>query len=266
MLIDNVRDSVQRVLPSTVFGRVFGLYSSVKTAANIGITDCRRLRDAAKAAPSSDLAEFHFPGTAHPVYVRPGTTDADIVEAALVRQYHDCLTPTFPVSLIIDAGAYAGYTSVFFANKYPNAQIIALEPDAENYALAKTNLAPYLQVQLLNAAVWYRSGQIQVLSAGRFDSTSVTETSAGGYPCIAVDLETLLKQSGHPRISIFKCDIEGAEEFLFSHDAGRWIDQTDSIMMEIHNPQAHQAVYSALRRPPFKVFTNRELHVFYRIE
>jgi FkbM family methyltransferase len=266
MLIDNVRDSVQRILPSRVFGAVFGVYSSVKTAAYIGIDEFRRLRRVAKGV-SEKLAEFHFPGTAHPVYVRPGGTDAGIAEATLVRQYHGCLRPKFPVSLIIDAGAYAGYTSVFFANRYPDAEIIALEPDAENYSLAKMNLSPYHQrVKLLNAAVWYKSGPIRVLPTGRSDSTRVAENidDLEGYSCLGVDMMTLLKQSGQDRISIFKCDIEGAEEFIFNEDADLWIENTDSIFMEIHGVKAYDAVYSTMRRHPFKVFTNRELHVFFR--
>ena len=266
MLIDNIRNSVQRILPSRVFGAVFGVYSSVKTAACIGVKDCLRLRRVASGS-SEKLAEFHFPGTAHPVYVRRGSTDADIAEAALIRQYHGCLRPKFPVSLIIDAGAYAGYTSVFFANRYPGAKIIALEPDAENYSLAQMNLSPYGErVRLLNAAVWYRSGPIRVLPDRRSDSTHVVEnTDNEGYPCIGLNMMSVLEKSGQRRISIFKCDIEGAEEFLFNEEADAWIENTDSILMEIHSGKAYDAVYSIMRRHPFKVFNNRELHVFFRV-
>lgn len=268
MLIDTVRESVEHILPRPVFEAVFGLYSSAKTAAWIGVNDCLRLRQAARGkASSGQLAEFHFPGLAHPVYVRPGGTDADIAEAALVRQYHGCLKPNFTVSLIIDAGAYAGYTSVFFANRYPNAKIIALEPDRENFSLAKRNLTPYCnRVKLLNAAVWYKSGSVRVFTAQRSDSTRVVESDGkDGYDCTGVDLMSLLKQSGEKRISIFKCDIEGAEQFIFNSDADNWIAKTDSILMEIHGQKARDAVYSAMRRHPFKVFTNRELHIFFRV-
>lgn len=266
MLIDNVRNSVQRILPSRVFGAVFGVYSSLKTAAHIGVKDCLRLRSVAKGS-SEELAQFHFPGTVHPVYVRPGSTDAEVAEAALVRQYHACLKPKFPVSLIIDAGAYAGYTSVFFANRYPDAKIIALEPDAENYSVAQMNLSPYAErVKLLHAAVWYRSGPIRVLPERRFDSTHVGEmTDDEGFPCLGLNMMSLLEKSAQQRISIFKCDIEGAEEFIFNEEADVWIEQTDSILMEIHSARAYDAVFSIMRRHPFKVFTNRELHVFFRV-
>lgn len=269
MLIDNIRESVRRVLPTRVFDTVFSFYSTVKTAGSIGINDTLRLRRAARTKATPDkLEEFHFPGIAYSVYVRPGGTDADIAEASLIRQYHGCLGPTFHVSLVIDAGAYAGYTSVFFANKYPRAQIIALEPDRENYALAQRNLAPYAdRVTLLNAAVWYKSGQIRVYPAQRADSTRVYENGDNGddgYICASVDLLSLLQKSGRQRISIFKCDIEGAEESIFRHDTDKWLEKTDSIMIEIHGPKAHEAVYSAMRRHPFTVFRNRELDVFHR--
>jgi FkbM family methyltransferase len=265
MLIDIVRETLESVVPSNVYNPVAGFYSSVKTAARMGINECLRLRHVAKAAPGKPVA-FQFPGISHPVLVRPGGSDATTAEASLVRQYHGCLRPKFPVSLIVDAGAYGGYTSVFFANRYPDAHIIALEPDPDNFVLAQINLLPYIQqVKLLSAAIWHRPARLRVFPAQRSDSTWVAEDSGDeGYHCSGIDLISLLEESGQQRINIFKCDIEGAEESLFSKDSDAWIEKTDSILMEIHGPKERDAVYSAMRRHPFKVFTNRELHVFYR--
>ena len=44
------------------------------------------------------------------------------------------------VSFIIDAGAYIGSSAIFFAEKFPNATIVAVEPEIGNYAMLLKNI------------------------------------------------------------------------------------------------------------------------------
>lgn len=61
-------------------------------------------------------------------------------------------------STIIDAGAYDGLTSLFFHKHFPQAHILAFEPNPDAFALAKKNTAHCPQIELVPAAVSDHSG------------------------------------------------------------------------------------------------------------
>ena len=45
-------------------------------------------------------------------------------------------------SVIIDAGANIGLASIWFASKFPEARILAIEPEKSNYELLVRNVEP----------------------------------------------------------------------------------------------------------------------------
>lgn len=63
--------------------------------------------------------------------------------------------------LIIDAGANIGARAVFFAMVYPDARIIAIEPEARNFALLRANTEG-LDVECLNAGLSSAKGHLKV--------------------------------------------------------------------------------------------------------
>src|SRR5438128_1024549 len=60
--------------------------------------------------------------------IRPSTSDLRVVLKVLAD--HEYTTP-LPINpkLIIDAGANIGISALYFANRYPNARIYAIEPE-----------------------------------------------------------------------------------------------------------------------------------------
>ena len=44
---------------------------------------------------------------------------------------------------IIDLGANIGFASIVFLNSFPNAFVLAVEPDPKNAVMCACNLAPY---------------------------------------------------------------------------------------------------------------------------
>ena len=239
-------------------------YSKTRTAMHIGWKDSSRLAKAAKEKPG-ELWEFHIPGISSPVFVRTGSTDADILEACLVRKYYAFLKPASPVRFIIDAGANAGYSALFFLEQYPDAVVVALEPDPENYEVARQNLQSYgKRCHLLKQAIWPSQTRLLLKRSDRHDATQVSEESDGEDHCASIDPLTILTMFNQERISLFKCDIEGAEEKLFFEDSDRWLEKTDNVAIEIHGEKAHQIVYGAMRRHPFESDFDHDLHYFKR--
>ena len=113
-------------------------------------------------ATGRPLIELRVPGMPHAIACRP--TEPDRFTICHVFVEHDCdlaipLNPQF----IVDAGANVGYVSAYYANRFPEADIVGLEPDVGNIAVARRNCAPYPSVELLWAGLWPRDVPLQIV-------------------------------------------------------------------------------------------------------
>src|SRR5665213_307274 len=88
------------------------------------------------------LYTIYLSGIKHPVQLRFGTSDAWVLKEVLLDGEYDFL-PQISPKVIIDAGANIGLASIFFANKFPDAVIYALEPEVSNYAILEKNVSKY---------------------------------------------------------------------------------------------------------------------------
>jgi hypothetical protein len=70
-----------------------------------------------------------------------------------------------PIS-VVDVGRYIGLSAAFFAHTYPEAMIIAIEPDARNYELLMLNTTRFPNLHAVRAAVWKASGTISHTDPG----------------------------------------------------------------------------------------------------
>lgn len=127
--------------------------------------------------------------------------------------------------LIIDAGANVGLSSLWFSRQFPKATILALEPEAGNFAELIRNSPSNVRPML--AAMAPQDGYVSVIDPGRGEWGFRTERAENGVR--AYGIETLMKE-GDP--FILKVDIEGGEKGLFrSAD----IDAFAAVFMEPHD-------------------------------
>src|SRR5688572_1443802 len=101
------------------------------------------------------LATIKFKNIEHPFYLRFGTTDFELLRDIFFWGEYD-IKITFIPKTIIDGGANIGLTSIIFSNMYPEAEIIAVEPESANYLLLEKNARGYKNIRLVKAAVWYK--------------------------------------------------------------------------------------------------------------
>jgi FkbM family methyltransferase len=188
----------------------------------------------------------------YPLLCRPQTTDFSVFRQIFVLRNYSCLDDIKEAGLIIDCGAYVGYSSAYFLSRYKNCKLVAIEPDPENFAVLTLNLRPYHnRVSLLQTAVWSHPAKL-VLDAtsclnGNEWGREVRLCLEGESPdFLSVDIESLLQNSGYNRISILKIDIEGAESVLFSKNYENWIDQVDNIVIELHNEECKASLARAI--------------------
>jgi FkbM family methyltransferase len=205
---------------------------------------------------SRGARRISVPGMQHPLYMRTGTSDRSAFNEVIVKRWYDHPFAGQP-HFIIDAGANVGYASVRFAELYPNADIVAIEPDGGNFALLQQNIAPYPRVRGMRCGLWPRSSELVIENPDAKPwAFRVREAREGerGFP--AIGLTELL--AGHPSqtIDILKLDIEGAERELFSDDrCHTWLERTRMIFVELHDrikPGCSDAMERAIRPHGFE--------------
>lgn len=144
--------------------------------------------------------------------------------------------------LILDAGANIGASALFFAWRYKQARILALEPEPANFALLERNARPYPQIVCLQAAVAAEDGEAQLFDPGRstdaFRALKAGGTGEHGARIGAVrayGVASLLAEFAPEAAPLLaKIDIEGAEAELFAGDTD-WVDAFPAIAIELHD-------------------------------
>jgi FkbM family methyltransferase len=192
----------------------------------------------AKLAGTRPLFKKALTGIRHPVYFRIGTTDLSVLRQVFVERQYDFRLPTSP-KLIVDAGANIGLSAVFFANRYPSAAIVAIEPENSNLRVLKVNVAPYPQIKTMEAALWRENREISLFDSGQGnDSFQISEASEFDSSCkgrvTGVTVDAIMRRMGMDFIDLLKIDIEGAEKEVFEN-CSQWIDNVGVIMAELHD-------------------------------
>jgi FkbM family methyltransferase len=157
--------------------------------------------------------------------------------------------------VIVDAGANIGLAAIFYANRYPSARIIAIEPERSNYEVLARNAACYPNIVPIRAALWKENKEINIHNPGKAHTTFQIESQHarsanarwGAAPGITLD--KLMADEGIDYIDLLKVDIEGAEKAVFENSAA-WTSRVGVIAIELHDwiqPGATQAVRQATR-------------------
>ncbi len=190
-------------------------------------------------------------------YVRNGTTDLKCLKKVFVdREYR--LPFDLSPRLIVDAGANIGMATLYFAHHYPEAEIIAIEPESGNFEMLRRNCAGLPNVTLIQGALWpvNRPLEIENLTGEAWTFRVAERLSHANDSAVvpAITIADILKRVGATRIDLLKLDIEGSELQLFSTGAEQWIDQVQAIAIELHDrfrPGCARAFYSVLATRAF---------------
>ena len=206
-------------------------------------------------------------GISHDIYVRPGTTDAAQIVHSCIRQIYGQFLPAGPVRFIVDAGANIGDSTIWYLNRFPEATVVAIEPDPENFRLLEKNCRPYGdRAILIQAALWHNDEDVlRMVDSTMAIAKSVSKTAGDNEAdCRCISVASLLKLSASGQIDILKCDIEGAELELFANASEEWLPRVRNIAIELHTPECRETVFSVTSKLGFSSLRYRELYVFSR--
>ncbi len=200
------------------------------------------------------LFKVNWRGIKFPFYLRIISSDVIACEQIFVQEEYD-FRVRVPPKIIVDAGANIGLASIYFANQYPEAKIIAIEPEKNNFELLKKNVAPYPNIFPVHAALWHRNEEINLIDPGMGEwgfMTTGAETPTGpaarfSHKVRAVTMDHLLAEFSFDHVDILKMDIEGAEKEVFE-DPSSWLGRVDALIVELHEnwkPGCHRNFYNA---------------------
>jgi FkbM family methyltransferase len=193
-------------------------------------------------------------------WLRPGSSDLKTFRAIFGEREYSFREYARP-EVIVDAGANIGLASLYFASLFPDARILALEPEPSNFELLRRNCASHPNITPLRRALWSRSGALNIANPGgekwciRMEEA---EDGAGEIP--AIDVPDLMKEFGLDHIDILKVDIEGGEAELFA-GYPTWIEKVRVLVIELHDRfrvGCSAAFYPAMARHDFEEFRSGE--------
>lgn len=169
-------------------------------------------------------------------FLRNGTTDYDTFEQVFLQKQYDIKVP-FQPEFIIDGGANIGLAAIYFAQRFPEAAIVSIEPSNENFELLKTNTASLKQVKCLQKGIWNKDVSLRItneaVDKNSFMVAEVQDDTENALPAISIN--TIMQQSNIAYIDILKLDIEGAEKEVFEQNYENWLPKTKMIILELHD-------------------------------
>jgi FkbM family methyltransferase len=116
---------------------------------------------------------------------------------------------------------------------FPQAQILAIEPDAANAEVCRLNTQSLPNVKVIEAAIGSEPGLVSLNNpSGQAWAVQTTRSRNVGVPVRTIT--DLLNEVNHAKLFVAKIDIEGFEDDLFYSNTG-WVDETEVIIIEPHD-------------------------------
>ncbi|GAC1592886.1 MAG: hypothetical protein NVS3B19_14710 [Ginsengibacter sp.] len=184
-----------------------------------------------KTRKSSDII---IPGIKHSFQLRKATSDVATFTQVFVHKEYNINFPNDP-KFIIDGGANIGLFTILMKNKYPDAIIICIEPDDDNFEILQRNVSGYKNVYCEHAGLWNREAKLSVFDKFKMGKWGmvVEENLDGNISALSID--RLIEKYQIPQIDILKLDIETSEKIVFKNNYDKWLPKTKMIVAELHD-------------------------------
>jgi FkbM family methyltransferase len=164
--------------------------------------------------------------------------------------------------LVIDCGAHIGVSVHYWKFLFPDARVIAFEPDPDNFGALTANCSGLSDVVLHNAAVWSCSGMLRFVARGSVGGHLSVLT---GHCLTKAEIEVpalRLRDFLAEPVDLLKLDIEGAEIDVLI-DSIECLPNVKNIFVEYHSfydrPQRLSTLFSVLEEAGFRLHALPEL-------
>jgi FkbM family methyltransferase len=183
------------------------------------------------------------------VHIRPKSSDiwtfrqvfewgyynlADFQQFPRIHARYQQILDAGRIPIIIDAGANVGATSICFSRLFPDARIVAIEPDADNAKLCRLNARIRQNIEVIEAAIGSEPGRVSLINPEKQAWSIRTNRSADGEVPVRTIAQIMLDKQKEGRLFMVKVDIEGFENDLFAGNV-EWLDDAEAVIIEPHD-------------------------------
>jgi FkbM family methyltransferase len=155
-------------------------------------------------------------------------SDFDVLNEVLVLKVYDRAPLSREPRTILDLGSHIGASVLFWREKFPDARIVAVEPDPASFRRLARNVESLPAVELRNLAVSDVEGTSVFYSAQQAWISSLSEA---GRPVLVQSYTLSSLVSELADVDLLKIDIEGAEHRIL-RDLG--LEGIGAIIGEYH--------------------------------
>lgn len=200
----------------------------------------------------------------HKLVVRSETSDLMVFDQIFLEKEYRCIDKLREIRTIVDAGANVGYSSAYLLSRFQESRVVAIEPDPENFAVLKENLAPWgSRATLLNGALWSEPTTLnfrkETMLQGEEWGRQVESSASGEVR--AFDMPHIMAAYDMDEIDLLKIDIEGAEEAVFSAPDISWLGRVKNIVIELHGQRCASIFLEAVESQGYEISRCDELTV-----
>lgn len=177
-----------------------------------------------------------------------------IYEEVFINNAYDLDQVNFSPDVVIDCGAFEGYFSLQVSARYPDAKVVAFEPNEDNFAGLLANLERNgLQIDARREAVSTRNGTAS-FSGGGCGGRLASDAEKGRDGLVTtVDLRDVIARMSPHRL-LLKIDVEG-EELAVLPAVVPMLPPTCALFFEWHHDErGFQAAHSLLTDAGFVVW------------
>lgn len=136
--------------------------------------------------------------------------------------------------LIIDCGGNIGMSAKYFADQYPGAKIVVIEPGDDNFQILSSNCSEET-IHPVHAAIAGSRRTGKAVDVGRGNCGLMVEEDPEGGLAFLTIADILAEHGGDGVVPfILKVDVEGFEEDVFGGDTS-WLDDFFLVCIELHD-------------------------------
>lgn len=159
---------------------------------------------------------------------------------------------------VIDGGANIGLATIYFKSLFPDAEIVAFEPDPYIFEILENNIKNNIfdNIILINKGLWKEDTNLKFKTEGA-DAGSLNPFNKYNEKEIQTVSVTSLRPYLQKTVHFLKLDIEGAETVVLK-DINKELNNVERIFVEYHSfvgqEQSLDEIITILKEAKFRLY------------